>query len=225
VLKRILLTAIIAGSAASLILFAGVFLKLEPLIRAAETFEGAGHQHSGAQAGTDHGAHEADATTGMARAALTLISNLIAGVGFALVLTAAIACRGSVNRQQGVLWGIAGFAVFSLGPSLGLPPELPGVVSADLHARQLWWATAAGATAAGLALLVFVRSWALKALGIAIALAPHIYGAPGPTGHGAVPAELAAEFAGASLVVNVVFWAVLGWLSGRLFEPPDAQHA
>jgi cobalt transporter subunit CbtA len=223
VLRRILLSAVIAGSAASLVWSAGVFLKLEPLIRAAEVFEHA-DPHPGAVAGTEH--HDDGGTTaGAQRVLLTLVSNLIAGIGFALVLTAAIAWRGQVDGAAGVLWGLAGFATFSLAPSLGLPPELPGMVAADLAARQLWWATAAAAMASGLALLVFARARPLKALGVAIAAAPHVYGAPAQDGHGAVPAELAASFAAGSLVINAGFWIILGWLIGVTFGSAETRRA
>lgn len=220
-LKQILRTAIIAGSAASLILSAGVFLKLEPLIRAGETFEAAEaaeHAHHDAAAGGHaHAAAEDEGPTGARRVAFTLLANLIAGVGFALVLTAAIAWRGRLNGpQQGVLWGCAGFAVFALAPALGLPPELPGMTAADLGARQIWWAATAALTAGGLALLVFRRGWLLKALGAALLLAPHLYGAPHIDAHDAVPPDLAAAFVAGSLAMNAVFWIVLGGLIGVL---------
>ena len=53
-LRQILLTAVIAGAAASIVLSAGTFLKLEPLIRAAEVFEAAESPH--AHGDTDHAA-------------------------------------------------------------------------------------------------------------------------------------------------------------------------
>ena len=46
------------------------------------------------------------------------------------------------------MWGLAGFAVFTIAPGLGLPPELPGVPAAPLLSRQIWWVTAVLATAA-----------------------------------------------------------------------------
>jgi adenosylcobinamide kinase/adenosylcobinamide-phosphate guanylyltransferase len=50
-----------------------------------------------------------------------------------------------------MFWGLAGFAVFTLAPGLGLPPELPAMPAADLLARQVWWIGTAAATAIGLA--------------------------------------------------------------------------
>ena len=48
------------------------------------------------------------------------------GMNFALILTACFALSGRpVTGQTGVLWGLAGFAIVSLAPALGLPPEVP----------------------------------------------------------------------------------------------------
>ena len=33
----------------------------------------------------------------------------------------------SLSWRQGLFWGFAGFAVFTLAPGLGLPPELPAM--------------------------------------------------------------------------------------------------
>ena len=46
-----------------------------------------------------------------------------------------IRAGGIGNWRQGLFWGFAGFAVFTLAPGLGLPPELPAMPAADLGAR------------------------------------------------------------------------------------------
>ena len=71
---------------------------------------------------------------------IPLAVNVVSGIGFALLLVAASEFAGGIaNWRQGVLWGFAGFAVFTLAPGLGLPPELPAMPAADLFARQTWW--------------------------------------------------------------------------------------
>ena len=74
-------------------------------------------------------------------------------------------------------------------------------------------------TALGLALIVFGRAaWAVV-LGLVVIAAPHLIGAPhGGSGAGSAPPELAAAFAARSLVVSAVFWSVLGWAAGALYE-------
>ena len=63
--------------------------------------------------------------------------------------------------RDGLLWGLAGFVVFTAAPGLGLPPELPGMPVAPLTARQTLWIATAAATAGGLCLLAFRHTaWA-----------------------------------------------------------------
>ena len=141
-------------------------------------------------------------------------------IGFALLLGAGFALYGGpVDARRGALWGMAGFAAFVLAPAIGLAPELPGSVAAEVGARQVWWLGTAVATAGGIALIVFARAKWLKALGVVLIAVPHLIGAPRPDGHGgAAPPELAAEFAVASLVIAAMFWAVLGTASGYFYR-------
>ena len=70
----------------------------------------------------------------------TFLANIVTGVGFALVLTACFALsKRRINGRTGVLWGLGAFAIVSLAPALGLPPEVPGARAADLTDRQFWW--------------------------------------------------------------------------------------
>ena len=118
---------------------------------------------------------------GIERYAFTLLANLVSGVGFALILVAVSEFAGGIgNWRQGLFWGLAGFAVFTLAPGLGLPPELPAMPAADLFPRQVWWTATALATAAGLALIAFRRSPLFAIVGVALIVAPHIVGAPQP---------------------------------------------
>ena len=154
------------------------------------------------------------------RILFTGLSNLVAAVGFALILVGCFVIHGKpVNPTRGFMWGMAGFAVFALAPGLGLPPEVPGSKAADLMARQIWWVSAAAAAAVGLWLMIFTRQTVLKAAGVVIIAVPHLIGAPQPESlGGSAPPELAAHFAAASIVVNAIFWASLGWLAGAFYE-------
>lgn len=221
-LRRILLVAVIAGAVAGLVATAVQGVRLWPLIAAAERFEEAGaaaHQHGDAAAAHDHDWQPAD---GAQRMAFTALFNILAGFGFALLLNGALVLRQAVLRgaapdlATGALWGLAGFACFALAPSFGLPPELPGMEAADLVDRQVWWVATALASAAGLALLAFVRALPMKGLGLAVLVAPHLIGAPHTHETGNVPGELAAQFVAASLLAAAVFWIVLGAVSGWL---------
>ncbi len=205
---RIVLTAVLAGLVAGVFLWGAHMVKTTPLILAAEVYENAGPTSASGQ--------------GFERAANTLLIDVLGGIGFAFLLTGAVALVGRpVDWRRGVAWGLGGFAAFFAAPSLGLPPELPGMQAADLAARQAWWLATAAATAIGLALAAFSpRPW-MKALAVALIVLPHLIGAPSVvhgSGSAGVPAELASEFAIATMVVTALFWMVLGGLTGYFYS-------
>ncbi len=218
-LKRILLAALVAGLVGGIVISVIQEFTTTPIILHAEQFENApagGHPHA-----TSDGEAEAWAPAdGIERTLFTSFGNVVAGIGFALMLVAGFALHGGeIDGRRGIIWGVAGFAVFSLAPALGLPPEVPGAMAAELIARQGWWLSTAAATALGLGLMIFGRKSAWIVLGAVILAAPHIIGAPQPEKLGGpVPPELAAHFVAASLVTAAVFWAMLGWLSGTLYR-------
>ncbi len=219
-MRHILVTALVAGCIAGLLFFAVQHAKLTPLILAAEVYEsGAAEHQPNSLGGAEHASPAWEPSSGLERTAFTALADIIVGVGYALLLVGAIALRGSpVDVSRGMAWGAAGYAVFSLAPALGLPPELPGSHAADLLARQEWWLGTVAATACGSALLAFSRPVLLKVVGAVVLALPHLIGAPHPHEIGGpVPPELAAEFAAASLATSALFWLVLGGLSGGIY--------
>ncbi len=207
---RIFITALAAGAIAGVFIWGAHMVKTVPLILEAETYE---------MAAGGAGAHEAP-DEGYGRHAYTLAANVITAIGFALMLTAAFALSGrDVDWREGLLWGLGGYAAFYLAPSLGLPPEVPGMQAADLGQRQAWWLATAAATLAGLGLIFFARPVLLKVLGGALVMLPHLVGAPAREAASApLPAELAAEFVVVSLVTTGLFWLLLGGAAGYVYR-------
>ncbi|QXH33817.1 CbtA family protein [Pseudomonas muyukensis] len=225
-ITRIARTAGFSGLLAALLLTLLQSFWIAPLILQAETFESAApvaeqHEHAPAEAGHSH-EHSAEAWApedGWQRVLATTGGNLVVAVGFALLLAALYSLREPGRVSTGALWGLAGFAVFCLAPTLGLPAELPGTAAADLGQRQAWWIGTAAATAAGLALLVFSRHWLFKVLGVVLLVSPHVIGAPQPAVHASLaPEALASQFKIASWLTNAAFWLALGLLSAWLFR-------
>jgi len=119
--------------------------------------------------------------------------------------------------RSGLLWGLAGYAVFFVAPSLGLPPEIPGAEAAGLAERQIWWLFAVVCAGVGLWILVFARSFLAKSVGALLLAVPHLIGAPQPPIHGSLtPPALASSFLHATALANAVFWLLLGSLAGVL---------
>src|SRR5438874_11134269 len=176
-LRRILFTALIAGTVAGLFAAGVQHLKLIPLIAAAEVYEAAGTHADHQQDAHQHGAApEWEPAPGIERAGYTVAADILAGIGFALVLIGGVALARlggyAIDARRGLIWGAAGFAVFALAPAIGLPPELPGMEAASLAARQQWWLLTAAATSAGLGLLIFARPAALRVIGAVLIVLP-----------------------------------------------------
>ncbi|TPL01713.1 CbtA family protein [Mesorhizobium sp. B2-4-14] len=162
-----------------------------------------------APASEDEGWAPAD---GFERFGFSVLANIVTGIGFALVLVAVSEFAGGIgNWRQGVFWGLAGFAIFTLAPGLGLPPELPAMPSADLTQRQIWWVATVVATAVGLGLIAFRKSLPLAILAVLLIIAPHVIGAPQPDSFETpIPEGLHHQFVVAVTLTNLVFWLVLG---------------
>lgn len=231
-IKRIAQTAGFTGLLAALLLTLLQSFWVAPLILQAETFEKApvaevAHEHAAGAAAHTHDDEAWEPENGWQRVLSTTGGNLVVAVGFALMLAGLYTLRAPTRTAQGLLWGLAGYATFVLAPTLGLPPELPGTAAADLAQRQIWWIGTAASTAAGIALLVFGRSWLLKVLGVAILAVPHVIGAPQPQVHSMLaPEALEAQFKIASQLTNVAFWLALGWISAWLFRRNrDGQYS
>lgn len=218
VLRRILLAALCAGLLSGIFAAAAHQLGTVPLILQAESYEKAATPERAHAAGLK--AAEWQPEQGFERALFTLAADLIAGVGFALLIAAGLALRGGpVTWREGLFWGLAGFATFTLAPGLGLPPEIPGAAAAPLAERQAWWLATALCTGGGLALIAFARRASWAAAGAALILAPHLYGAPqlGEFAF-AAPEALAHRFAVAATLVNFVFWVALGATAGEFYR-------
>ena len=213
-MRRVLVSALVAGLLAGLVFFTLQLATLLPLIATAESYERA--------AAATHApeTHAWEPRDGAERLAYTAAADMVASIGFALLLVGSFGLRsGAIGFWRGLAWGLAGYAVFALAPGLGLPPTPPGMAEADLAPRQLWWLGTALSTAAGLGLLAFGRGWWRWAVGLLLLALPHAIGAPRPDSAGGVaPAELASRFAIASLVATGVFWVVLGATGGWLYD-------
>ncbi|MEQ1942895.1 CbtA family protein [Mesorhizobium sp. VNQ89] len=240
IFRSAVFTAAAAGLLAGILLAALQTFSTVPLILKAETFEnaGGGHDHGApaeaaavdttGPATAEHHSEEAwGPEDGFERFAYTTGANIISGFGFALLLVAASEFAGGIrNWRQGTVWGFAGFAVFTLAPGLGLPPELPAMPAADLFARQVWWIGTVAATAAGLALIAFRGTIPLSMLGVALIVLPHIIGAPQPESHESpVPADLHHQFVVAVTVTNLIFWVALGGVIGLVRQRFFGQQA
>jgi len=212
--KNIMATGLVAGVAVGLILTALQLTITSPLILQAEVYE------SGLTTGTHGTAFGAALTENIQRHALTGLATVLSSIGFGLLLIALMVLNGrAIDGKSGLLWGLGGFAAVTLAPALGLAPGLPGSASAVLGAVQVWWLGTVLATAIGLWAIFYKNQPAIKSAGLALIALPHLLGAPMPDQFtSGAPAELAGTFASASIVLGGIFWALLGWTTGTLWN-------
>ena len=212
--KNMLTSALFAGFVAGLIAAALQIYFIVPVLLEAELYETGQLRHFG-EGG--FAAQTFEIQQDWARNGMTILSTAAIYIGFALLLIAGIVyaeTRGLVTTpKSGLLWGLAGFAALQLMPSLGLPPELPGMISAELAPRQIWWLATAVCTLVAIWSFVFSNDWRFWVGGLIILLIPHLIGAPHPAVFGGtVPPELAADFVGLSHGVGAISWGILGIL-------------
>jgi cobalt transporter subunit CbtA len=231
VFRRMFYSALLAGILAGVLLTLIQEVTVKPLIAQAEVLEGLaeaahvhaeGHQHSHEH---DHAEEARDwsepSEDAQVRLFYTAISNFLVGTGYALLLAACFSQMQKVNWRIGMLWGTAGFIVFQLAPSLGLPPELPGAPHAALELRQAWWLSTVLTTASGLWLLwqgAKRHKTVMLVIGGLLLALPHLVGAPSGTFAGAPPEALSQQFIVMVLFTAAAFWIILGSSLGYIYD-------
>ena len=194
-----------------------------PLILHAEAYEQAAETAGQASAGHahDHRAEARQPAEGFERHGLTALFNIVDWIGFGLILGGLLALLGRrpITWREGFLWGLGGFAAVMLAPGLGLPPELPGVPTAPLGPRQIWWTSTVLATAVALWLIAFRRSPLAAIAAIALIAAPHLIGAPRLEEiETNVPELLSHQFVVAVTLTTLLSWSLLGGLTGFFYQ-------
>ena len=117
-----------------------------------------------------------------------------------------------ITTQNSFVWGVFGFIAVALAPSVGMPPELPGMPAADLYTRQIWWVVTILATSTALYMWLFAKNYWWQLSAFIIAIAPQLF-APinAAKSESNLPASLAAEFASSSLAANLVMWLAISY--------------
>jgi cobalt transporter subunit CbtA len=222
-LPRTLYAALVAGAAAGVLLFVLQSWTTLPLIQQAETYETA-------EAPLHPPAHANEPSDNqLVRAAYSTAGDVLVGVGFGMLLGATYALSGKSGLVPGVLWGLAGFATFHLGPALVVPPSIPALELAPLSLRQAAWLIAAFCTGLGLALFAFgpkaSKVGGLLLLFLPSALFRFLFSVSGSDIPSPNLSAVQHRFTVYVLGDFLLFWVVLGALSGHLFEQSADLHS
>jgi len=217
-IARVLLAVILSGIAAGLVMGVIQHVRLTPLILQAETFEHVAHGHGGES--HEHGDETWSPANGAERTFYTTLTAILTATGFAFLLAGiSIIANRPITFSNGLRWGLCGFIAVAFAPSLGLPPQLPGMVEAALQHRQVWWLGTILSTALGLWILNSGKSLRTFTPAMLLLFLPHMLWIPRIATEAApVPAALAAQFVTASLGANLVMWCVLGLSLGFYLE-------
>ena len=225
--RRIIISAVVVGVCAGLFLSLLQNMQLLQIILKAEQYESSTQHQSTSEATHSHAENKWAPVNGVERLSYTFAANIVAAIGFATILLALMSMGSRpVTVKTGVLWGLSGFSIFFLSPTLGLPPELPGMQVADLAQRQTWWLMAVVCTAAGLACIAFAEKY-YKILGLLLLVLPHIVGAPQPLSNRFTHTDasvvstlqsLHSDFIQLASLVNFAYWLLLGLLSALLVQ-------
>lgn len=218
-ITRVLAAGIIGGIIAGLAVAVLQHVTTTPLILTAEVYETAQQlrQHVAETLGPVNDAP--------GRTVMTSVSTMAVTMGYALVLLAAMLVSGDrITSRNAALWGACAFAATGLAPGMGLAPQLPGAAETDLIGRQFWWAATAATTGAGLYALLRVEDRLGQVFGLLLIIAPHLFTPTPASPESTVPAELAARFAAASLLVQAVSWTLAGALAGMIYCALDKEE-
>lgn len=238
--KNIVINAMIVGVIAGALLGILQNFTTTPIILAAEAYEvsetteATTHSHGGASAHTHQHDDEAWAPQdGFERVTYTILSSILTAIGFAMLTLAAMAASGKTSLLNGLLFGLAGFTIFYIAPALGLSPEIPGTIAANLEGRQAWWLMTVILTAAGLGCLAFLNQY-YKLFGLALLAIPHILGAPQPEHHGFANTEpeavaaltaLSGDFILMTGLTLLIFWVATGIVSAHFAKKFIGEQA
>jgi cobalt transporter subunit CbtA len=215
-LSRTLYAALVAGAAAGVLLFVLQRWTTLAVIHQAETYETV-------QAAIYPPSHANEPSDNqLLRTAYTITGDVLVGIGFGMLLAAMYALSGNSGVVPGILWGLAGFATFHLGPALVVPPSIPALELAPLSMRQAAWLIAAFSTGLGLAIFAFAPK-AMKIGGLLLLFLPSVlfrvlFSVPGSDIPSPEIYRLEHLFTVYVLGDFLLFWVVLGALSGHLFE-------
>ncbi|MED5578513.1 MAG: CbtA family protein [Nitrospinota bacterium] len=149
----------------------------------------------------------------------SLIANTITSIAFALLMISSGGFVKNFDAKRGLFWGIAGFIIFSLMPSIVITPKLPGDISLPLSEHNMLWILTTTCTAIGLLFIIFFDKNSAKFFGLVVILFPHL------VSYSFFEIKLTGEleilqekFHLATLIISLIFWSFLGITSGYFFK-------
>ena len=218
--RQIFLTACLTALVASLGFSLYQFYFVNPIIFAAELYEMTEPVNIHAMPQME----EWSPGDGIERSFYTILANFLMCLAYSLLLASAMVFRGTSSTLKGLTWGMAAYLTLFAAPSIGLPPEIPGMEAANLNLRQNWWLLSVALTGMGLGVFAFSPLY-YKGAGLILIIVPHLIGAPVAEIHGfshldpsvvAKLTELWHQFILHTSIANALLWLIIGTTTGFL---------
>ncbi|AOP36523.1 hypothetical protein A0128_21175 [Leptospira tipperaryensis] len=247
-MKEIFLKRLVLGCKAGLIAGLGYGILLQvlvtPLILKAESFETKSSENSGHVHSHEHGTKEHPRSanpseesntfspkrfvwTWVGAILLGLAFGSLATIGFSLLEFSQLLSPEFLRTRwkSSFTISILGFLIFFGIPSLGLPPQLPGIVGSeeDFGLRQNWWFGAVlGSTTTLIGIFTFFKllnkspiAANVLSLLLLILFLFYLFVIPGIPEHSTkslAPESLRLQFILTSLATNILLWLGIGFL-------------
>jgi len=222
-IKKVFLTAIFSGLIGGIVLGSVQQMTTVPIILQAETYEGGNlisYDNKPIQQLKQNSEDENmwSPSDGFERTLFTFIADIFVSTGFSFILVGLYLFLKKVDIKNGLISGVIGYLSFFVIPSLGLSPEIPGVIAASLDIRQAWWIGTVFLSIIAFAILFFNSNIKYKVLALGLFVVPFIIGVPLPSFEaGTAPKELLDMFSNSAYLVNAIFWITLGLVSSFIY--------
>ena len=213
--QRIVFSASIAGLLSGLLVTFLLQVWITPLIRSAEKFE------IKSTLNTKNHHHDSDSKEHFFSKPFfkTFTANTITSISFALLIISTGGFLKKFDTKKGLFWGIGGFIVFSLMPSMVIDPKLPGDLSLTLSKHNLLWLLTTTCSAIGLLFIIFSKKFIGKLFGLIILTIPHLIPSSIPELKTTKELKIIQEeFYLSVLITSLIFWSFLGTTSGFFFK-------
>ncbi len=221
-LKQILTSAVFAGVSAGVL---AAFLQLwlvVPLIMEAELYESGARVHFAIDGSTQSDRGAPSVWEEPLRHIYTIGFSAVTFTAYAFFMVAgfALAARAGyeITPRRGIVWGLCGAIAVVIAPAIGMPPELPGAIGAEVGPRQVWYLATVACTLIGIAAIAFGPTGFVALAGVVLMAVPHLIGAPHLDAYfGVAPSELASEFVARVIGVALVSWVLLGLFAAMVW--------
>lgn len=220
--KNLVTSAVFAGVAAGVLAALLQLWLVVPLIMEAELYEQGSRVHFPVDGSPQSDRGAPSIFDEPLRHLTTIGFSAVTFTAYGFVLLAAFAAAArfghAITPRGGIVWGLCASIAFTLAPAVGMPPELPGAIGAEVGPRQLWYLLCVICTISGLAAVAFGHTGFVALIGVAFILLPHLIGAPHlDTYFGVAPPELASDFVARVLGVSAISWVLLGLFAAMLW--------